>query len=95
MLAVERYLRAEIQNKADVNIAVQSFEQRLAEAMRKYNNHTISILEVLNELITMAKRFHGTFRTWREVGAYRLRKLLFIMRWRAMKVRCVNWAMKP
>lgn len=58
LLAVERYLRAEIQNKGGVNIAVQKdFEQRLAEAMRKYNNHTISILDVLDELIRMAKDF--------------------------------------
>ncbi|MDY4594493.1 MAG: type I restriction endonuclease subunit R [[Pasteurella] aerogenes] len=69
LLAVERYLRAEIQNKGGVNIAVQKdFEQRLAEAMRKYNNHTISILDVLDELIKMAKDFTERLQRGEKLG---------------------------
>lgn len=69
LLAVERYLRAEIQNKGGVNIAVQKdFEQRLAEAMRKYNNHTISILDVLDELIRMAKDFTERLQCGEKLG---------------------------
>lgn len=69
LLAVERYLRSEIQNKGGVNIAVQKdFEQRLAEAMRKYNNHTISILDVLDELIKMAKDFTERLKRGEKLG---------------------------
>ncbi|QBQ62758.1 type I restriction endonuclease subunit R [Actinobacillus indolicus] len=69
LLAVERYLRSEIQNKGGVNIAVQKdFEQRLAEAMRKYNNHTISILDVLDELIKMAKDFAERLQRGEKLG---------------------------
>lgn len=35
----------------------KEFEQRLKEAMNQYHNHNLSVLEILEELIMLAKEF--------------------------------------
>ncbi|OOF66105.1 type I restriction endonuclease subunit R [Rodentibacter sp. Ppn85] len=58
LLAVERYLAQQIRDKAANNLTAQKeFEQRLKEALAKYHNQSLSVLEVLDELIRLGKDF--------------------------------------
>ncbi|KMK51314.1 restriction endonuclease HindVIIP subunit R [[Actinobacillus] muris] len=58
LTAIERYLAQQIRDKAANNITAQKdFEQRLKEALTKYHNQSLSVLEVLEELICLGKDF--------------------------------------
>lgn len=37
----------------------KAFEQKLKEAMNQYHNHNLSVLEILEELIALAKEFEA------------------------------------
>ncbi|BFU60025.1 MULTISPECIES: type I restriction endonuclease subunit R [Rodentibacter] len=56
--AVEKYLKAEIRERSIANLATQkTFEQRLKEAMNRYHNQQLSVIEILEELVQLAKDF--------------------------------------
>lgn len=56
--AIEGYLKSSIKNKAQNNLGTQkTFEQRLKEAMNQYHNHNLSVMEIIKELVEMAKEF--------------------------------------
>ncbi|OQS56687.1 restriction endonuclease subunit R [Actinobacillus suis] len=56
--AIQRYLQAEIKEKGASNLSVQKdFETRLKEAMNKYRNQNLTLLEILDELLAMGKEF--------------------------------------
>ncbi|WP_373101041.1 MULTISPECIES: type I restriction endonuclease subunit R [Pasteurellaceae] len=58
--AIERYLAKEIRDKSNNNIALQKdFEQRLKDAINKYHNQSLSTVQVLDELIKLAKEFEA------------------------------------
>ena len=46
----------------------KEFEQRLKEAMNQYHNHNLSVLEILEELITLAKEFDARQNDGEELG---------------------------
>lgn len=54
--AAERYLQAKIRETAGNNLAAQKdFSERLQEALNRYNNHNLSVIEVLEELVNLAR----------------------------------------
>ena len=54
--AAERYLQAKIRETAGNNLAAQKdFSERLQAAMNRYNNHNLSVIEVLEELVKLAR----------------------------------------
>ncbi|MCW9732310.1 type I restriction endonuclease subunit R [Avibacterium sp. 20-15] len=54
--AMEGYLKSEIRNKASNNIAMQkTFEEKLKEMMNQYNNHNLTVMEIIRELVELAK----------------------------------------
>ncbi|VTR34593.1 type I site-specific restriction-modification system, restriction subunit [Actinobacillus pleuropneumoniae] len=56
--AIQRYLQAEFKEKGVSNLSVQKdFETRLKEAMNKYRNQNLTLLEILDELLAMGKEF--------------------------------------
>ncbi|TID28692.1 hypothetical protein JO83_02215 [Avibacterium paragallinarum] len=58
LAAIEGYLKSSIKNKAQHNLGTQkTFEQRLKEAMNQYHNHNLSVMEIIKELVAMAKEF--------------------------------------
>ncbi len=57
--AVEKYLKAEIRERSTANLATKkTFEERLKEAMNRYHNQQLSVIEILQELVELAKDFH-------------------------------------
>lgn len=58
VLAMERYLKQQIEAKAARNLAAQKdFEQRLQEALNQYHNHNLSVAEILDALVQMGRDF--------------------------------------
>ncbi|WP_414625534.1 type I restriction endonuclease subunit R [Bibersteinia trehalosi] len=58
--AMERYLAAQLREQSGANLATKkAFEQKLKEAMNQYHNHNLSVLEILEELIALAKEFEA------------------------------------
>ena len=58
LAAAERYLQAKIREKAGNNLAAQKdFSERLQEAMNRYNNHNLSVVEVVETLVNLARDF--------------------------------------
>ena len=56
--AAERYLQAKIRETAGNNLAAQKdFSERLQAAMNRYNNHNLSVVEVLEELVNIARDY--------------------------------------
>lgn len=56
MAAAERYLHGKIRESAGSNLAAQKdFADRLHNALNRYNNHNLSVIEVLEELVSLAK----------------------------------------
>lgn len=54
--SVERYLKSEIRTKAANNLATQKrFEEKLKQAMNQYHNHNLTVMEIIRELVEMAK----------------------------------------
>lgn len=67
--AMERYLASELSTQSGANLATKKeFEQRLKEAMNQYHNHNLSVLEILEELITLAKEFDARQKRGEELG---------------------------
>lgn len=67
--AMERYLVSELRTQSGANLATKKeFEQRLKEAMNQYHNHNLSVLEILEELITLAKEFDARQKRGEELG---------------------------
>lgn len=67
--AMERYLASELRTQSGANLATKKeFEQRLKEAMNQYHNHNLSVLEILEELITLAKEFDARQKRGEELG---------------------------
>ncbi|UQX80762.1 type I restriction endonuclease subunit R [Mannheimia haemolytica] len=58
--AMERYLASQLREQSGANLATKkAFEQKLKEAMNQYHNHNLSVLEILEELIALAKEFEA------------------------------------
>ena len=54
--AAERYLHGKIRETAGNNLAAQKdFADRLHDALNRYNNHNLSVIEVLEELVSLAR----------------------------------------
>lgn len=67
--AISRYLKREISEKGASNLAVQKdFETRLKEAIIKYRNQNLTILEVLDEMLKMAKEFGERLQRGEQLG---------------------------
>ncbi len=67
--AMERYLVSELRTQSGANLATKKeFEQRLKEAMNQYHNHNLSVLEILEELIMLAKEFDARQKRGEELG---------------------------
>ncbi|MBE2893510.1 type I restriction endonuclease subunit R [Spirabiliibacterium falconis] len=68
-LALESYLKSEINSKAAQNLAVKkSFEDKLKEAMNRYHNHNLTVLEIIEELVAMAKAVQAELARGNELG---------------------------
>ncbi|OAV22327.1 Type I restriction-modification system, restriction subunit R [Moraxella catarrhalis] len=69
LLAMERFLSSELKEKGGVNLATKKeFEERLKEAMNQYHNHNLSVLEIIEELIALAKEFEARQKRGEELG---------------------------
>lgn len=69
LLAMERFLSSELKAKGGVNLATKKeFEERLKEAMNQYHNHNLSVLEIIEELIALAKEFEARQKRGEELG---------------------------
>ncbi|MCT8558182.1 type I restriction endonuclease subunit R [Glaesserella parasuis] len=69
LLAVERYLRSQINEKGTGNLAVQKdFSERLKEALNKYHNQNLTIMQVLEELLNMSKEFAERLQRGEKLG---------------------------
>ncbi len=56
--AVERYLKSQISEHGGANITAKAdFEKRLKQAMTQYHNHNLSVIDIIEELIRLAKEF--------------------------------------
>ncbi|STO59028.1 Type I site-specific restriction-modification system, R (restriction) subunit and related helicases [Canicola haemoglobinophilus] len=67
--ALERYVRSEISNKAASNLALKKdFEQRLKEALNKYHNHGLTVMDVIEELIELSKLLAEQLQRGEELG---------------------------
>lgn len=56
--AVERYLKSKISEGSGANLTTKAdFEKRLQEAMNQYHNHNLSVLDIIEELVSLAKEF--------------------------------------
>ncbi len=67
--AMERYLAQEIRSKSGGNIALQKdFEARLKEAINRYHNQGLTTVQVLDELIKLAKEFEARRARGEELG---------------------------
>lgn len=56
--AVEKYLKSAISEASKANLATkQAFEARLQEAMNRYHNHNLSVMDIIEEMIALAKAF--------------------------------------
>ncbi len=57
---MERYLASQLREQNGANAChKKAFEQKLKEAMNQYHNHNLSVLEILEELIALAKEFEA------------------------------------
>lgn len=60
LVAMERYLKTQLKEQSQANLATKKeFEERLKEAMNQYHNHNLSVLDILEELINLAKEFEA------------------------------------
>ena len=67
--AAERYLQAKIRETAGNNLAAQKdFSERLQEAMNRYNNHNLSVIEVLEELVKLAREMQERLARGEKLG---------------------------
>ncbi len=67
--AIESYLKREIRDKAGNNIAVQkTFEEKLKEALNQYNAHNLTVIEVIKELLKLAKELQDQLAKGQELG---------------------------
>ena len=67
--AAERYLQAKIRETAGNNLAAQKdFSERLQEAMNRYNNHNLSVVEVLEELVKLAREMQERLARGEKLG---------------------------
>ncbi|MFZ7135864.1 type I restriction endonuclease subunit R [Avibacterium avium] len=67
--AIESYLKREIRDKASGNIAVQkTFEEKLKEALNQYNAHNLTVIEVIKELLKLAKELQDQLSKGQELG---------------------------
>lgn len=67
--ALERYVQSEIHSKAANNLAVRKeFEQRLKEALNKYHNQSLTVMEVIEELIRLSKFLNEQLQRGEQLG---------------------------
>lgn len=67
--AAERYLQAKIRETAGNNLAAQKdFAARLEEAINRYNNHNLSVIEVLEELVDLARELQERLARGEKLG---------------------------
>lgn len=67
--AAERYLQAKIRETAGNNLTAQKdFAARLEEAMNRYNNHNLSVIEVLEELVNLARELQERLARGEKLG---------------------------
>lgn len=67
--AAERYLQAKIRETAGNNLAAQKdFSERLQAAMNRYNNHNLSVVEVLDELVKLARELQERLARGEKLG---------------------------
>lgn len=67
--ATERYLQAKIRETAGNNLTAQKdFAARLEEAINRYNNHNLSVVEVLEELVNLARELQERLARGEKLG---------------------------
>ncbi|MDP8101513.1 type I restriction endonuclease subunit R [Phocoenobacter atlanticus] len=67
--AIERYLKSKINELSGANLTTKAdFEQRLKEAMNQYHNHNLSVLDIIEELIGLAKEFDEQSKRGQKLG---------------------------
>ena len=67
--AAERYLQAKIREMAGNNLTAQKdFAARLEEAINRYNNHNLSVIEVLEELVNLARELQERLARGEKLG---------------------------
>ena len=67
--AAERYLQAKIRETAGNNLTAQKdFAARLEEAINRYNNHNLSVIEVLEELVKLARELQERLARGEKLG---------------------------
>ena len=67
--AAERYLQAKIRETAGNNLTAQKdFAARLEEAINRYNNHNLSVIEVLEELVNLARELQERLARGEKLG---------------------------
>lgn len=66
---LEGYLKSEIQTKASRHLAIQKrFEEKLKQAMNQYHNHNLTVMEIIAELVAMAKEMQAALAKGSELG---------------------------
>ncbi|MEH8132456.1 type I restriction endonuclease subunit R [Gallibacterium anatis] len=69
LTAIEGYLKSEIREKSANNLATQKrFEEKLKEAMNRYHNHNLTVIDIIKELLAMAKEFEQQLAKGQELG---------------------------
>lgn len=67
--SLESYLRSHIRTKTARNLTQKKFfTTKLQEAMNRYHNHNLSVLDIINELLTLAKELQREGERGREKG---------------------------
>lgn len=66
---LEGYLKSEIRDKASRHLATQKrFEEKLKQAMNQYHNHNLTVMEIITELVEMAKALQAELAKGQQLG---------------------------
>ncbi|MFC0323903.1 type I restriction endonuclease subunit R [Gallibacterium melopsittaci] len=69
LVSIEGYLKGQIRDRAARNLATQKrFEEKLKQAMNQYHNHNLTVMEIITELVEMAKALQAELSKGEQLG---------------------------